>query len=98
MIMIFFDQFTGCDLEFFRIDDDGRSVGIRTADERRALPLFSESADKDVSRYVGAKMPDMAFAVGIRKAAGYENWFVGWEVGHWVLTWKSRYKIHFSGI
>jgi len=43
-------------------------------------------------------VPYVAFAVGIRKAAGYENWFVGWEVGHWVLTWKSRYKIHFSGI
>lgn len=97
MIMIFFDKFRRCDLELFCIYYNGRSMGVRAADERSVLPLFAQGADKDVSRYVGAKVPYMAFAVGIRKTAGYENWLVGWKVGHGVLTWNSRYKIHFSG-
>ncbi len=98
MIMIFFDQFTGCDLEFFCIYHNGRSMGVGAADERCILPLFAEGTDKDVSRYVGTKVPDMALAIGIRKAAGYKNRLVGWKVGHGILTWKSRYKIHFSDL
>ncbi len=97
MIMIFFDKFSRFDLEFFCIYYNGGSMGVRAADERSVLPLFAQGADKDVSGYVGAKVPDVTFAVGIRKTAGYKNWLVGWEVGHGVLTWKSRYKIHFSG-
>ncbi len=96
MIVIFFDKFSRFDLELFCIDHDWRSVGVRTADERSLLPLFPQGADKDIGGYVGAKVPDVAFAVGIRKAAGYKDGLVGWEVGHGVLTWKSRYKIHFS--
>lgn len=70
---------------------------IRTADERGALPLFKEGTYKYVSRDVGTKVSDVAFAVGIRKAACYQDGLVGWKVGHGILTWKSRYKIHFSG-
>ncbi len=76
MIMIFFDQFTGCDLEFFCIYHNGRSMRVRAADESCILPLFAEGTDKDVSRYVGTKVTDVALTIGIRKAAGYKNWLI----------------------
>lgn len=66
MIMIFFDQFRWCDLEFFCIYYNGGSMGVRAADERSVLPLFAQGADKDISGYVGAKVPYMALAVSIR--------------------------------
>jgi hypothetical protein len=96
MIMIFIYQFSRCDLEFFCIHHNGGAVSIRTAYERSALPLFPEGADKYVSWYVCTQVPDVAFAVSIRKAAGYEYGFIGWKIGHGILTWKFRYKIHFS--
>jgi len=39
--------------------------------------------------YAGA---DVAFAISIRQTAGYEYWFIGWKIGHGILTWKSDIK------
>jgi len=39
---------------------------------------------------------DVAFTIGVWEAAGYEYGFIGWKIGHGILTWKFRYKIHFS--
>jgi hypothetical protein len=96
MIMIFIDEFSGCDLEFFCIHHNGGAVSVRTAYERSALPLFPEGSDKYVSRYVCTQVPDVAFTIGIWESAGYEYGFIGWKIGHGILTWKFRYKIHFS--